>query len=57
VMGLPVGTLNKYNQEGQMSNYPSGNVGWGAEIDLDVEMVSASCPNCTVDSSKPTLTD
>lgn len=49
VMGLPVGTLNKYNQEGQMSNYPSGNVGWGAEIDLDVEMVSASCPNCTVD--------
>ena len=48
VMGLPVGTLNKYNQEGQMSNYPTGNVGWGVEIDLDVEMVSASCPNCTV---------
>jgi subtilase family serine protease len=48
VMGLPVGTLNKYNQEGQMSNYPTGNIGWGVEIDLDVEMVSASCPNCTV---------
>ncbi|MGA9019692.1 MAG: hypothetical protein WB438_12280 [Candidatus Cybelea sp.] len=48
VMGLPVGTLNKYNQDGQMSNYPAGNVGWGVEIDLDVEMVSASCPNCTV---------
>jgi subtilase family serine protease len=48
VMGLPVGTLNKYNQEGQKSNYPAGNVGWGVEIDLDVEMVSASCPNCTV---------
>lgn len=48
VMGLPVGTLNKYNQEGQKSNYPQGNTGWGVEIDLDVEMVSASCPNCTV---------
>jgi subtilase family serine protease len=48
VMGLPVGTLNKYNQQGQESNYPAGNVGWGVEIDLDVEMVSASCPKCTV---------
>jgi subtilase family serine protease len=47
-MGLPVGTLNKYNQEGQMSNYPTGNTDWGTEIDLDIEMVSASCPNCTV---------
>ncbi len=47
-MGLPKGTLNKYNQEGQMSNYPSGSPGWGVEIALDVEMVSASCPNCTV---------
>lgn len=48
VMGLPVGTLNKYNQEGQKSNYPTPNKNWGVEIDLDVEMVSASCPNCTV---------
>jgi subtilase family serine protease len=47
-MGLPVGTLNKYNQEGQMSNYPAGNSGWGEEEDLDIEMASASCPNCTV---------
>jgi subtilase family serine protease len=48
-MGLPVGTINKYNQDGQMSNYPSGSPGWGVEIDLDVEMASASCPNCTID--------
>jgi len=48
-MGLPAGTLNKYNQNGQMSNYPAGSPGWGVEIDLDVEMASASCPKCTID--------
>lgn len=47
-MGLPPGTLNKYNQLGQMSNYPQNSPGWGVEIDLDVDMVSAACPNCTV---------
>jgi subtilase family serine protease len=46
--GLPAGTLNKYNQTGQTSNYPSGSPGWGVEIDLDVEMASASCPLCTI---------
>ena len=40
--------FTKYNQKGQQKNYPSGNVGWGLEIDLDVEMVSASCPHCTI---------
>jgi subtilase family serine protease len=47
-MGLKASTLNKYNQDGQQSNYPSGSPGWGVEIDLDVEMASASCPNCTI---------
>jgi len=47
-MGLPAGTLDKYNQDGQMSNYPTGSPNWGVEIDLDVEMASASCPNCTI---------
>jgi hypothetical protein len=47
-MGLPAGTLNKYNQDGQMSDYPQGGPGWGVEIDLDVEMASASCPKCTI---------
>ncbi|HLY03685.1 MAG TPA: S8 family serine peptidase [Candidatus Cybelea sp.] len=47
-MGLPTGTLNKYNQDGQMSNYPQGSPNWGVEIDLDVEMASASCPKCTI---------
>jgi hypothetical protein len=48
VMGLPAASFYKYNQEGQQSNYPEGSEGWGTEIDLDVEMVSASCPNCTI---------
>jgi len=48
-MGLPEGTLNKYNQDGQMGYYPAGSPGWGVEIDLDVEMASASCPKCTID--------
>jgi subtilase family serine protease len=48
VMGLPTAKFNKYNQEGDKSGYPSGSEGWGVEIDLDTQMVSASCPNCTV---------
>jgi subtilase family serine protease len=47
-MGLPSGTLEKYNQEGSQSDYPAGSPGWGVEIDLDVEMSSASCPKCTI---------
>jgi hypothetical protein len=47
--GLPPANFNKYNQKGQQSNYPAPNTGWAAEIDLDVEMVSAVCPNCTID--------
>ncbi len=50
--GLPPANLTKYNQEGQQGNYPQecyGNQsGWCFEIDLDVEMVSAACPNCTI---------
>ncbi len=45
---LPAGSFTKYNEEGQTSNYPEGSPGWGVEIDLDVEMVAASCPNCTI---------
>jgi len=45
-LGTP--NFTKYNQKGQKKNYPEGNSGWGTEIDLDVEMVSASCPNCTI---------
>jgi subtilase family serine protease len=45
-----LGTANftKYNQNGQTSNYPSGSTSWGSEEDLDVDMVSAICPKCTI---------
>jgi subtilase family serine protease len=46
--GLPAANLVKYNQDGQQSNYPQGDPYWGVEIDLDVEMVSVSCPKCTI---------
>lgn len=47
--GLPTVKFTKYNQKGQTKNYPTGDKGWGLEIDLDVDMVSASCPKCTID--------
>jgi subtilase family serine protease len=46
--GLGTGSFTKYNQKGQTSNYPPGNHNWGLEEDLDAEMVTASCPNCTI---------
>jgi hypothetical protein len=46
--GLGAPTFYKYNQDGQQGNYPSGSVGWGVETDLDAEMVSATCPLCTI---------
>ncbi len=46
--GLPRANFTKYNQEGRRGNYPRASVQYGREIDLDVEMVSASCPNCTI---------
>jgi subtilase family serine protease len=47
--GLPKADFTKYNQQGDTGNYPPGNSGWGVEIDLGVEMVSASCPKCSID--------
>jgi subtilase family serine protease len=46
--GLPAANFTKYNQNGQQGDYPQGSPGWGVEIDLDIEMVSAACPNCTI---------
>jgi subtilase family serine protease len=46
--GLPAANFFKYNQYGQQYNYPQGDKSRGFEADLDVEMVSASCPNCTI---------
>ena len=46
--GLPAANFTKYNQLGQLGAYPIANTQWGAEEDLDVAMVSASCPNCSI---------
>ncbi len=45
---LAPANFTKYNQNGQQSNYPAPDSSYGIEIDLDVEMASASCPNCTI---------
>lgn len=50
--GLGTAKFGKYNQLGEKGHYPQhcpGSVfSWCVEIDLDVEMVSASCPKCTI---------
>jgi len=53
----PAGTISpsatgcvfeKVNQGGSVSPLPTGNSGWGVEISLDVETVSAICPQCQI---------
>jgi subtilase family serine protease len=40
--------FRKVNQNGQASPLPAGDVGWGQEIALDLDMASAVCPNCNI---------
>ena len=40
--------FSKVNQSGASSPLPVADMGWGQEIDLDIEMASATCPNCKV---------
>jgi subtilase family serine protease len=42
------GCFKKVNQSGVQGSYPQGNNGWGQEISLDVDMASATCPNCKI---------
>lgn len=48
--GLPACStcLKVVNQSGASSPLPAGNTGWGQEIDLDVDMVTAICPTCHI---------
>src|SRR4051794_16659630 len=41
------GCFRKVNQSGGTS-YPTANSGWAQEISLDLDMVSAICPNCRI---------
>jgi subtilase family serine protease len=50
--GLPActsanGCFRKVDQNGG-TNYPAYNAGWGIEIALDLDMVSAICPDCHI---------
>lgn len=42
------GCFEKVNQQGEQGNYPDANPGWGQEISLDLDMVSAICPDCHI---------
>jgi Putative Ig domain len=51
--GLPActtanGCFHKVNQNGAASPLPGTDTGWAGEIALDIEMVSAICPNCHI---------
>ena len=46
--GLGTANFTKYNQDGDQGDYPPPNAGWGVEIDLDTQMVSAGCPKCKI---------
>jgi subtilase family serine protease len=41
------GCFKKTDQNGG-TKYPRGNSGWTEEISLDLDMVSAACPNCKI---------
>jgi subtilase family serine protease len=48
--GLGTASLTRYNSSGQTSNYPPScqQASWCVETALDMDMVSASCPKCTI---------
>jgi subtilase family serine protease len=51
--GLPActtanGCFRKVNQRGVQGSYPTTNVGWDQETALDLDMVSAMCPGCSI---------
>jgi len=49
--GLPPANLTIYNQDGgtTVTAPPAGTSGWDIEESLDLDMVSAICPNCSID--------
>ena len=63
--GLPActsanGCFKKVNESGATSPLPSPDSGWSGEISLDLDMVSAMCPDCKillVEGSQASITD
>jgi subtilase family serine protease len=51
--GLPActtgnGCFKKVSQTGSTTSLPKTDAGWATEISLDLDMVSAACPNCKI---------
>jgi subtilase family serine protease len=42
------GCFKKLNQHGKKHPYPPPDADWSVEISLDLDMVSAACPNCKI---------
>jgi subtilase family serine protease len=42
------GCFKKVNQSGVQGSYPPANTGWSQESALDLDMVSAICPGCSI---------
>ncbi len=40
--------FERVSQTGSTTSYPTSNSSWGVEISLDVEVVSAVCPDCQI---------
>jgi subtilase family serine protease len=40
--------FRKLNQDGVEASYPAPDTGWAQEISLDLDMVSAACPDCSI---------
>ena len=60
--GLPAANLQVVNEYGQTSPLPAGagSTGWASEESLDLDMVSATCPECNillVEADSPDFSD
>jgi subtilase family serine protease len=42
------GCFTKVNESGKQGHYPATDDGWAVEESLDLDMVSAACPNCHI---------
>ncbi|MFL6077822.1 MAG: S8 family serine peptidase [Mycobacteriales bacterium] len=54
------GCFRKVNERGDATPLPDPDMGWGVEISLDLQMVSAACPKChilLVEGDQPTFDD
>ena len=46
--GTGAGCVTRVNEQGKSSPLPAGNVKWAAQESIDLDMVSAICPNCHI---------